>query len=248
MENKKISRRRKRRTAEDIEASVFLATEKLVIEKGFKDVTFTEIMKLAGVEPQVMYRRFDTLEDLFDKFIRRYDYWFIDLVDFNLDEKDPIVSMKNVLAGLVNSLYKNPIMRQILIWEVADGNKLTTRTALNRELHSTPMLNFFRTNLPKNVDFDCFTSLLIGGIYYLIIRKERSTFCEIDFDKAEGEKLLTNTIEDLINTVYKPESTNTPIEDVALSLLQQDVDENVVSISTKLPIQKIYKMKQKIKG
>ena len=67
MENKKISRRRKRRSAEDIENSVFLATEKLVIEKGFKDVTFTEIMKLAGVEPQVMYRRFDTLEDLFDK-------------------------------------------------------------------------------------------------------------------------------------------------------------------------------------
>ncbi|MFV0313204.1 MAG: TetR/AcrR family transcriptional regulator [Dysgonomonas sp.] len=248
MENKKISRRRKRRSAEDIEDSVFLATEKLIIEKGFKDVTFTEIMKLAGVEPQVMYRRFDTLEDLFDKFIRRYDYWFIDLVEFNLDEKDPVTSMKNILTGLANSLYKNPIMQQILIWEVADGNKLTNRIALNRELHSASLLEFFRSNLPKKVDFDCFTSLLIGGIYYLIIRRERSTFCEIDFDKVEGSKLLTNTIEQLINTVYKSESTNTQIEEVALSLLQQGVDENVISISTKLPIQTINKIKQKIKG
>lgn len=248
MENKKISRRRKRRSAEDIENSVFQATEKLVIEKGFKDVTFTEIMKLAGVEPQVMYRRFDTLEDLFDKFIRRYDYWFIDLVEFNLDEKDPVTSMQNILTGLADSLYKNPVMQQILIWEVSDGNKLTIRTAKNRETHSIPILEFFRANLPKNVDFDCFTSLLIGGIYYLIIHRTKSTFCEIDFNKDEGSKLLTNTIEQLINTVYKTESTNTQIEEVALSLLQQGVDEKVISISTKLPIQTINKIKQKIKG
>jgi len=204
MENIKISRRRKRRSAEDIESSVFLATEKLVIEKGFKDVTFTEIMKLADVEPQVMYRRFDTLENLFDKFIRRYDYWFIDIVEFNLDEKDPIASMKNVLTRLADSLYNNPVMQQILIWEVSDSNKLTVRTAKNREIHSAPMLDFFRANLPKNVDFDCFTSLLIGGIYYLITHRAKSSFCGIDFDKTEGKNLLTNTIEQLINIVYKP--------------------------------------------
>ncbi len=248
MENKKVSRRRKRRSAEDIENSVFQATEKLVIEKGFKDVTFTEIMKLAGVEPQVMYRRFDTLEDLFDKFIRRYDYWFIDSVEFNLDEKDPIASMKNVLTGLADSLYKNPIMQQILIWEISDDNKLTIRTAKNRETHSVPMLEFFRANLTKNIDFDCFTSLLIGGIYYLIIHRTQSTFCEIDFNKPEGRKLLTDTIEQLIHTVYKAESINAEIEEVALSLLQQGVDEKVISISTKLPIQTINKIKQKIKG
>lgn len=247
MENKKISKRRKRRSAEDIENSVFLATEKLVSEKGFSHVTFTEIMKMAGVEPQVMYRRFDTLEDLFDKFIRHYDYWFIDLIEFNLDEKDPVTSMKNVLTGLANSLYKNLIMQQILIWEVSDGNKLTTRTAMNREIHSAPMLDFFRANLPKKVDFDCFTSLLIGGIYYLIIRRERSSFCGIDFDEKEGRKLLINTIEQIINTIYKSESNNSEIEDVVLRLLEQGVDEKVISISTKLPMQTIDKIKQQIK-
>ncbi len=70
----------------------------------------------------------------------------------------------------------------------------------------------------------------------------------IDFNKPEGRKLLTDTIEQLIRTVYKSESINTEIEEVALSLLQQGVDEKVVSISTKLPIQTINKMKQKIKG
>lgn len=67
-------------------------------------------------------------------------------------------------------------------------------------------------------------------------------------NKPEGRKLLTDTIEQLIRTVYKSESINTEIEEVALSLLQQGVDEKVVSISTKLPIQTINKMKQKIKG
>jgi AcrR family transcriptional regulator len=248
MENKKISKRRKRRSAEDIENSVFLATEKLVIEKGFRNVTFTEIMRLAGVEPQVMYRRFDTLEDLFDKFTRHYDYWFIDLIEAYVDEREPDASLRNILTGLATSLYENPVMQQILIWEISEHNKLTTRMALNREVHSFPLQSFFRENLPKNIDFGCLTAILAGGIYYLIMRRERSPFCGIDFNKEEGKKILVKTIEQIINIVYKMEPYTLEIKEIAQSLLEQGVDEKVISISTKLSTQAIERIKQRMKG
>lgn len=244
MNHSNISKRKKRRSTKEIEKAVFLATEKLVSEKGFNNIAFTEIMRLAKVEPQVMYRRFDGIEDLYDKFIRHYDYWLHDIVEYNLDENDPVVSMKNILTELATSLYENPIMQKILVWEVCDNNKLTCRTALNRETNSIPLLDFFRHNLPKNIDFDCFTSILIAGIYYLIIRRDRSSFCGIDFDKEEGKSLMIDTIIQIIDMAYEQKSGNTEVIEIAQRLLEQGVDEEIVSKSTKLPKQAVKRLKQ----
>lgn len=206
MAQNKVPDRRKRRTPREIEEAVFLATEKLVSEKGFSNVTFTEIMQLAEVEPQVMYRRFSNLEELYGKFIRRYDYWLLDLVEYNLDENDPIASMKSVLTKLAVSLYTNPVMQQIIIWEVSENNIVTCRNALNREVHTFPVLDFFRKNMPANVDFNIFTSLLIGGIYHLILRRDRSSFCGIDFNTDKGKSMLVDGISQIIDAVYKQKS------------------------------------------
>lgn len=244
MRNNNVSKRKKRRSIEEIEKAVFLATEKLVSEKGFSNVAFTEIMRLAEVEPQVMYRRFNGIEDLYDKFIRYYDYWLHDIVEYNLDEDDPVASMKNIITGLTKSLYENPIMQKILVWEVSENHKLTCRAAVNREVNSLPLLNFFRTNLPKNVNFDCFTSLLIAGVYYLIIRRERSLFCGVDYNKDEGKSLLIDTITQLIELAYAPKNESNEAIEIAQRLLEQDVDEEIVSKSTKLSKQLINKLKK----
>ncbi|MDR3057555.1 MAG: TetR/AcrR family transcriptional regulator [Prevotella sp.] len=246
MNYNKISKRKKRRNVQEIEKAVFLATEKLVGEKGFSNVAFTEIMRLAEVEPQVMYRRFNGIEDLYDKFIRNYDYWLHDIVEYHLDEKNPVVSMRNILTELADSLYENPIMQKILVWEVSDHNKLTCRAASNRETNSLPLLDFFRANLPQNIDFDCFTSILIAGIYYLIIRRERSLFCGIDFDKDEGKALLIETIIRLIDIVYTQKTDNNEAVEIAQRLLEQGVNEEIVSISTKLSKQVIMLLKKNV--
>ena len=246
MEPNNISNRRRRRSVKEIEDAVFAATEKLVVEKGFNNVAFTEIMKLADVEPQVMYRRFPSHEDLYDKFIRQHDYWLHDVIEHSLDNNNPEMSMKNILKNLAISLYDNPIMQQILIWEVSEHNKLTKRTAVNREMNTLPILSFFRESLPTEVDFDCFTSILIGGIYYLIIRRERSLFCGIDFDEDNGKALLIDTVVKLIDKVYTKEEhkENTEAIEIAKRLLEQGVDESIIATATKLSEEEIRVLKQ----
>lgn len=72
----------------------------------------------------------------------------------------------------------------------------------------------------------------------------------ISYHKLRGRCLYKlSEIEDKFNNrVIKSDPNYTEIEKVALSLLQQGIDEKIISISTKLPIQEINKMKQRIKG
>lgn len=241
--------RRKRRDAKEIEEALFKATEVLVAAKGFDNVLITEIMELADVEPTVVYKRFKNIDDLFDKFIRQYDYWFLDIVKSKLDESNPAESMKGILTGLVKSLYENPVMQSILIWELSDSNDLTSRTAINRELHSKSVLTFFRQHLIDDVDFNYLTSVIIGGIYYLILHKNISTFCGIDFTNKESEIILAKTVEQIIDQVYGPKTKNgisPECEKIVISLLEENVDMNIIAKSTGLSLSEIKKLNKRI--
>lgn len=194
--------KKKRRNPDEIDNDVFKALQSLIIEKGFENVTITEVMKNAEVEPGVIYNRYKSLDNLFDKYIRQYDYWFYDLVKSYTDADRPVQSMKNILVGLTNDLYENPVMQKILLWELSNRNTIASRTAMNRELNSKPLLSFFRQTLGDAVNFDHFTSILIGGIYYLILHKDVSTFCEIDYNNKTEKENFIKTIELLIDNMY----------------------------------------------
>lgn len=237
------SKGRKRRTPEEIEEAVLTATEQLVKEKGFYNVAITEIMRVAAVQPHVMYRHFNNIEDIYSKFLRRYDYWLHDIVEYKMDGDDAVSAAKSTLIELIKSLYDNRIMQEILVWEVFDNNKLICRNALNREINLLPLLDFFRENLPPVVNINALTSILIGGIYYLILRRDRSLFCGIDFNSDKGKKLLIEFINEILDYLFKIKSEEEKIVKIAESLLESGVDEEIIAKSTKLPKQRIKELK-----
>ena len=237
-------KRKKKRNAEEIKEAIFKATETLVIAKGFDNVLITEIMELAEVEPKVLYKHFSNINDLFDNFIRQYDYWFLDLCKLHIDKKNPKKSFKKLLSGLINSLYDNPVMQKILIWELSNTNDLTERTAKNRETNSGSLLKFYSESLNKN--FDYFSSLLISGIYYLILHKDISTFCGINYNNKDNKLLLIEFVEKIIDSYYGTDSSvSSEKKEIALSLLENGVDINIISKSTGLSVKEIKKMKNK---
>lgn len=238
-------KKRSRRSKKSIEEDLFNATNLLVCSKGFENITLREIMTEAGVESGVMYKRFKNIDDLFDKFIRQYDYWFHDLLEFNTDTDHPIKSLKDVLVGLADALYNNVTMQKILVWELSQNNKLTKRTAMSRELHSMELLGFFRENMKSSVNFDCFASLMIGGIYYLTLHKDISTFCEIDFDKKDGKQLLLKTVEQVIEIIFNQKDITKEKEQIAMSLLNHGIDINIISQSTGISNDRIENLKIK---
>ena len=132
-------------------------------------------------------------------------------------------------------------MQEILIWEVSNKNKLTCRNALNREINSLPLYDFFRNNLPTTVNINALISILIGGIYYLILRRDRSSFCGIDFNSDSGRLLLIEIVNQIIDNLYNNGETN-EMEKVAKRLLEEGVDEEIISRSTRLSKQAIKRL------
>ena len=66
-------------------------------------------------------------------------------------------------------------MLELLRWEIAEGNETTVRTAMLREMHTFPLAKIYEEKF-KDIDISAISALIIGGIYYLNLHRDRSKF------------------------------------------------------------------------
>ena len=71
--------RRPRRSKADIENAIEKAAIAQIKKKGFARSQVTDIVKRAKIEPIVFYNRYKNLEEFYEGFVKRYDYWLSDL-------------------------------------------------------------------------------------------------------------------------------------------------------------------------
>ena len=73
--------KRYRRTNVDIQADIIKAAESLIKKKRLCiNVGDRTHKKKARIEPLVFYNRYDNLSEFYDEFVKRYDYWFKDVL------------------------------------------------------------------------------------------------------------------------------------------------------------------------
>ena len=193
--------KRYRRTNVDIQADIIKAAESLIKKKGFASMLVTELIKKARIEPLVFYNRYDNLSEFYDEFVKRYDYWFKDVlteIEFPIDSK---LGYINILKNLQEELQEKSVMLELLRWEIAEGNETTVRTAMLREMHTLPLVNIYETKF-KDTDISAISALIIGGIYYLNLHRDRSKFAEIDLNTEVGCKRIEKALEDLGNMIF----------------------------------------------
>lgn len=231
-----LEEKRGRRSHQEIEETIKAATKAIIKEVGFTNLTLTGIIKKAKLEPNVFYKRYSDLDDLLDKFVRDYDYWLNDAINFDPAKHTPIENYENLLTELIDSLNSNIVMQKLLAWEVTENNHITIRTAENRERHSIPLLNYFNKEF-KNMDinFNIVTALLICGIYYIILHKDVSSFCLVDFTQKENIELLKENIRRIVPKIYKANySADEEKISIAKNLFANKVDYRIIKDSTGL--------------
>lgn len=232
--------KRVRRSKQKVEIDIMEATEELVKEVGFNNVTVTGLLQRANIEPNVFYKRYNNIDELLDKFVKQYDYWFANAVECGKDSL-PQNEIKKLLVGLAKSFYKNDMMQQIILWELTKENNITKKTSANRELYSQSTLNYFAEELKNcDIDFSAATALIIAGIYYLVLHRNISTFCNIDFNSPKGKKALIKVIGNIIDRIYEQDKVNT----IALNLLANNVDIDIIAKSTGLSVGAISKLQK----
>ena len=200
-----IKPRRPRRRKKDIEEGIVHAASEVVVEKGFAQTNIKDIMNRADMEPQIFYRRYDSLQNFYKKFTKDNDFWLGGLVgEIDMDTERHEEKLIKLLNGLVDNLKKDSVMLELLRWEIAEGNEITKNSAQKREFGTLGLTKEYEI-LFKNTGIDIVgvATLLISGIYYLSLHRDRSEFCEIDMREEKDIERIKKTITYLVRLLFQ---------------------------------------------
>lgn len=221
---------RYRRTKADITEDIRKAAVDQILKRGFSASLVTEIIKKAKIEPPVFYHRYKDLGEFFSEFVKGYDYWFSDIADKAMkscdNPKDKYVAL---MDGLQEALKEKSVMQELLRWEVAEGNDTTKRTATLREMFTLPLAERYKALFEGTcIDFVALGSLLIGGLYYLNLHKERSPFCTIDMTTEDGQERIKKAIRTFADIMFSFLEHRDTKQDVAERMRAKGIDEQTI--------------------
>ena len=203
-----VKARRPRRSKADIEDAIHKAAVSQIKKKGFSQALVTDIVKRAKIEPVVFYNRYKNLDEFYDTFVKDYDYWLSDLVRDSIENIDSEEAYSNVIEKILNNLLSDDIMTELLRWEVAEGNNITERTARLRTMHAVDIFrNFEEKHAGIGIDVTAVSALLVAGIYYMLLHKDRSSMIGIDINQAAGKRRIVNAIREISRLIFQEKET-----------------------------------------
>lgn len=199
-----------RRTKATIIEDIRKAAVESVLKRGFSGSLVSEIIKKARIEPVVFYNRYQNLEEFFSEFVKSYDYWFSDVAKEANKQEKPYDQFIALIEGLQECMIEKSVMQELIRWEIAEGNDITKRTASIREMFTLPLAEKY-DDLFKNsgIDFVAIATIIVSGLYYLYLHKDRSTFCNIDMNTEEGRNRINQAIKFLSELLFSKRNMGT---------------------------------------
>lgn len=234
-----IRERRPRRTNQELEKDILLATREEIIEKGFAGLTVIGISKRAGIEPSVFYKRYKDLNRLLERYVQEYDYWYSAMfTSFNkVSPADYEAYLKDVFISMNNVLQKDKSMQELILWELTEDNEITHNTNRMREIHTEHIvdtLEKYFTDKGIRTNFRAFSAIILSAIYFLAIHRGEASFCGINFKDPKGQTLLIECINDIIPKVLEQKEPHNEIISVAKKMKANHIDTAVIAECTGL--------------
>lgn len=241
----KENTKRNRRSNYAVEKDILDAVALLVKEVGFSKITLPAIAQSANVNLSVIYRHFGTLDNLLDKYTHKFDYWLNNILEATPvnDTDSPSNILQDMAERFIKSLSKDKEMQQLMIWELTEDNKSTRKSAQQRDLtveKAIPLYEKFLAN--ADINPRAVLAIVVAGMYYIILRKKRSTFCSIDFSTKQGKQLLADTMVKIIIYLSEYGEQNRDNKDIAKKLKEHNVDEQIIIESTGISKEELDKL------
>ena len=185
-----------RRTARQIERDVMDAIAHIIEEKGVSSVTIKEVSKVSKTDVIVLERRYKTDEGLVRAYTSQFDFFLNDHIGLDAGQYATSEAFfTDLITRFIDAIYKNKDMQSIMVWEMYEDSALTRKSARRREDTLTEFLPGFAKLIDeKRIMPEALFAVLTGGLYYILLRGKRSTFCGIDFSTKAGRQLLADTL------------------------------------------------------
>jgi AcrR family transcriptional regulator len=224
------TKKRVRRTTFAIERDILNAVSEAISELGFARLNLKEVLDRGNVSLPVVYSHFGSLEKLTDKYVEKHDYWLNQTIDTDpASVTNPKEYYIASCESLIKSLYKNKELQQLFIWEMAENNPTTHRTSRKREAATEKLISYFEELFQgSGIDIKAVTAIIIGGIYHITLRKDRSTFCNTDFTKKAGQEKLISASKTIISLLYDRLEEQRKREVAIVKLLAEGVDKDII--------------------
>lgn len=222
--------RNKRRTNAQLDIDVMRELEKLVREYGFGNVNITTLMKNAGLEPNVFYRRYGSIEHLYGILAKEYDFWIHNTIDLpTLNKLGDKKFFSKTLKKLYKDLSNNDIMQKLLLWELTTDNQATRRAAQIRDTMNLNLITYYEKLFePLKINIKGIAALFIGGLYYLVLHRERAEICTINFNTAAGEHSFYETIDNLTDMLFEKLEVYNEKKEIALRMADEGISESLM--------------------
>ena len=78
------------------------------------------------------------------------------------------------------------------------------------------------------LDISAISALIIGGIYYLNLHRDRSKFAEIDLNTEVGRKRIEKALEDLGNMIFHYQDLTDYRHTVAEKMKENGISDEII--------------------
>lgn len=182
------------------EQKIIKAVETLLLNEGFPAVGINSIAREAGCDKVLIYRYFDGLDGLLQRFADSHDLWWSvdEIIQENMDEISQM-SMPRFLDLLLKrhilALQNRPLTQEIMTWEMSAQNALTKTLSRIRTEQGMLLVKKVRLHFEQpNMDVGGILGIFGAAINYLIIRTRHS---HSEYQKEEWWR-LEHTISSLL--------------------------------------------------
>lgn len=229
-----------RRSKNEIERNIMATIGTLVNEVGFSRITLVGIAERSKTSVNVLYKNYGNLDSLLNLFAKNYAYWFLDAFSSAIKSKDKgdKYFIKTLAKQLTESIYNDKVIEQLLRWEVSENSITPLQTLSSAEyFYKTIFYNLHDAKMVSNSNVKL--ALLVGGIYYIILIKDKSSFWATNFNSNEGKKKLEETIEEIIEQLFHVEEPIRSTLEIARNMKNKGLDINTISECTGLDLEQI---------
>lgn len=197
--------------------SLMKAIGKILKEKSYSKLSINLVSEESGVDKAFIYRHYESFDGLLRAYIEKQDHWLANLKEVT---KIPITDhrafMKKLLEDQFLGVYANEEFQQFLVWELGDKAGFTAKVSVEREILAKPIFEQCRDVFKDyRIDLNVIYAWFSAGIYFLILHKEVSTFCEYDFTQKQDVDEFLKTLHWLIDVLFDKLEADKKMEDVA---------------------------------
>lgn len=185
----------------------------VIKSKGYIGLSATNIANAAGLSRRLITLYFGTLENLIETYVRGKDYWIAasgdaaDMIRTNTG-KNTLPILESLLHNQLNYFFNETEMQKIVLWQISQSTKIMKEVCEERELLSKHFFALSDKELEgKNIDLRAVSSLLVAGVYYLVLHAKSTDtlFCEIDLNTPEGKQRIKQAISLILKNTYRDE-------------------------------------------